>query len=79
MNADVGLRQGYNRANRLAVMHQLERFVNAVKRHFERNEGIDVNFPSHVLLDHSRQFRPSLHAAECGTTPPTLPFSPRVV
>jgi hypothetical protein len=45
----------YDRADTLALVHQVEGPVDIVERHRERNEFIDLDFAVHVLINHARQ------------------------
>ena len=56
-------------ANGLAFVHQVKRFVDALKRHGVRNEGIQVNFIIHETVDVTWQFSAPFDATECTAAP----------
>ncbi len=43
----------HNRANTLALMHQVERGVDVFQWHRMRNEFVDLNAAVHILIDHA--------------------------
>src|SRR5579859_2343190 len=55
--------------NRLAFMHQIEGFVDALQRQAVRNEGIEADLAAHRLLHHAWQLAAPLYATESAAAP----------
>src|SRR6185437_15610732 len=64
-----GIAVADDRADHLAFVHQVERFIDLLQRQHLRDELVHLQPALHVLVDIARQLRAALDAAECGTAP----------
>ncbi len=55
--------------NRLPLMHQVERIIDAFERHLVGNQVVDIDPPVHVPVDDLRHVAAALRAAERGAFP----------
>src|SRR5512134_2629349 len=65
----AALSERHDGADRLAVVHQLERLVDPLQRHDVGDQIVDVNLPLHVPVDDLRDVPPAARAAEGGAPP----------
>ena len=57
------------RADRFAVVHQIERLVDAIERHLMSDQVVDVDLPLHVPVDDLRYVGAAPRSAERRTFP----------
>src|SRR6185437_14555779 len=58
-----------HRADHLAFVHQVERFVDLLQRQHLRDELVHLQPALHVIVDVARQLRTAFDATECCTAP----------
>ena len=58
-----------DRADALALVHEVEGVVDLFEPHGVRDHLVDLDLAFHVLLDHARQLSAALDAAEGGAHP----------
>src|SRR5271163_2952325 len=63
----------HDRADRLALLHQVEAFIDAFERQTVRDQIVDVDLAFHVPVDDLRY----VGAATCAAERRTLPFAAR--
>src|SRR5688572_21909417 len=56
-------------ADRLAFVHQVERFVDALQRQGMGDKGIELNVATHRVFHHARELGASFHPAKGRATP----------
>src|SRR6218665_3800 len=62
-----------DRANRLPIVHQVERLVDLFQRQRVRDEGGQLNAAGHCVIDHAGQFGAAPHPPKPPTPPPPPP------
>src|SRR3954453_13290523 len=60
---------GHHRANRFALVHQIEALVDPIERHDVGDEIVDVDLAFHVPVDDPGDIGASARAAERGAFP----------
>src|ERR1700737_5366903 len=58
-----------DRADRLALVHQIERIIDLLQRHDVRDQIIDVDLLVHVPVDNTRHLGAATAATECRAPP----------
>src|SRR5262245_37891688 len=58
-----------DRADRLALVHQVEGFIDVLDAHGVRDEGRQLDLVAHRLLHHAGQLAATLHATESRALP----------
>ena len=63
------LLERHDRSDALALMHQMERVIDLIKRHGVSDHLVDIDFPLHVPVDNLGDVCSTSCTTECGTAP----------
>ncbi|MOA13098.1 hypothetical protein D3C78_1331300 [compost metagenome] len=59
----------YDGTDGFPFMHQIEGFVDLIKRQTVRDERVEIDFTDHGIFNHTRQLGTPFYATKCGATP----------